>query len=288
MRRDGARTAPVHVRTVRRITAALAVLGALLLALHVAGRFVPLRNPAVYTEANHFPDDITLTYAEAKAQLVRRPGEARGDFAVRATDVVNRGMAHYWRDDGAVRFHVHVPPWENYFLWALGWIDPAGYGKWEFADDDKALERGVGLCSQQAIILVRALRRAGVPAAIVGLSGHVVATAAVGPGALILLDPDYGVVVPHSLAEVQRDPDLVRPYYAAKYPPRQVDLLVGIYGPEGNFVDPTGADAYTAGRRRKEAWTYTACWVLPLVLMVPYGAVAAIGAVRRRRKPPPA
>lgn len=278
----------MHVKTVRRITAALAVLGVLLLGLHLAGRLIPLRNPAVYAKLHHFPDDITLTYEEAKAQLVRRPGESAADFAVRATYVVNRGMAHYWEDDGAVRYRLHLPPWENYLFWAYGWIRPKVYAKWEFADPDKALERGVGLCSQQSIVLVRALHRGRVRATIVGLGGHTIVTAVVGPDTRILLDPDYGVVVPQSLREVQRNPDVIRPYYVS-YPPERVDHLVDVYGPKGNFVDQTGGYAYTAGRRWKEKWLYTACWVIPLVLMAPYAMLVAVGAARRRlKRPPPA
>jgi len=286
MERRGACGPPAHrhVKTLRRITAALAVVGALLLALHLGGRVVPLRNPAIYSERTPFPHDIQLTYEEARSQLVRRAGETAEAYALRAHDVVTRGMAHYWRDDGVDKYHLRLPPWENYVLWAASFVRPGMYRKWEFADPDRALERGVGLCSQAAIVLVHALRNNGVPAVIVGLDGHVVAMAAVAPGKRILLDADYGVVVPFGLTEVSANPDLVRPYYAAKYPPAKVDQMVGIYGPKGNFLDPSGAANYTAVRHRREVISYTLCWVIPLVLMAPYGLVLAGTALRRRLK----
>lgn len=276
------------MRWVRRIAGVLFLLGAGLLVLHLSGRLVPLRNPDIYTARTGFKDDITLTYEEARAQLARRPGESDEQFAVRATDVVNRGMAHYWKDEGIDKYRLRLPPWENYLFWIAGLIDPKGYGKWEFADSDKALERGVGLCSQQTIILVRALRQNGVPAAIVGLDGHVVAMARVGPGHDILLDPDYGVVVPHSIAEVQGDPEIVRPYYAAKYRPKRVDHLVDVYGPQGNFIDPSGDRKYTSMKRIRETVFYTAAWAFPLALMAPYGigmtVFTLLGTARRRRE----
>lgn len=277
------------MRRVRTITGVLFLVGAGLLLLHLAGRFVPLRNPAVYAELHHFPNDITLTYAEARARLVRRPEEAPLAYAVRANGVVNRGMAHYWRDEGADRFRLHIPPWENYLLWALGWIDPETYGKWEFADDDKALRRGVGLCSQHTVILAGALARAGVRSVIVKLGGHIVAMTGQPPNHYVLLDPDYGVVVPHGILEVQRNPDLIRPYYAAAgYGVAEVDHLVEMYGSEeDNVLYPNGPRTYAYWRREQEHRLYTACWMIPPVLMAPYGLVLAVGAVRRRRKGAP-
>lgn len=267
----------------RRITGALFLVGAALLVLHVAGRFVPLRPSAIYAEPTGFDDDITLTYAEARAQLVRRPGENPLDFAERATHVVSHAMAHYWKAEGAARFHLRVPPWENYVMWLAGVLRPRRFGQWEYADPDKALERGVGLCSQQTIVLVRALRRQGVVAVLVSLQGHVVGMAGSGTR-VVLLDPDYDVVVPHGLREVEKDPEIVRPYYAAKYPPEVVDRLVGIYGSGGYQVDATGVANYTQSHRAWEFVFYSAAWAIPLALMAPHGLVIGASALRRRLK----
>lgn len=276
------------MRWVKRIAGVLFVLGAGLLILHLSGRQMSLRNPEIYTSRTAFDHDISLTYEEARAQLVRRPGESDEEFAVRATYVVNRGMAHYWKDEGIDKFRLRLPPWENYLFWVASFVNPKRYAKWEFANPDKALERGVGLCSEHAIVLVHALRRNGVPATIVGLDGHVVAMALVRPETFYLLDADYGVVLPHSIMEVQQDPEIVRPYYAAKYPPQVADYLVEVYGPEGNRMDPSGERIYTAGKRRREAVFYTAAWAIPVAFMAPYGigmaVVTLVGAARRRGK----
>ena len=62
-------------------------------------------------------------------------------------------IAHYWRDEGINKYYLRIPFWENYLLYIASYIDPEEYLKYEFYDYRRAIERGVGLCSQQAIIV---------------------------------------------------------------------------------------------------------------------------------------
>ncbi len=160
-------------------------------------------------------------------------------------DAVYRGVVHYWPETGEAvdRYRLRVPVYENYLLYLASYIRPDYFEKYEFVSARKALERGIGLCSQQAMAVRGAMKRNGVPARIVLLSGHVVVTAEVDRGEWWVLDPDYGVVIPKSISEIERDPEIIRPYYRAKgYGDRIIDELAAIYGPEGNRLYETRKD----------------------------------------------
>ena len=53
---------------------------------------------------------------------------------------------HKQQDEG-------IPIYENYLLFIASYRYPDEYLKYEFVDYRKAIERGIGLCSQQAIIV---------------------------------------------------------------------------------------------------------------------------------------
>jgi hypothetical protein len=266
------------------ISVALFLIGAALVLLNVWGRLLSLRHPGIYTEAGVlFKEDISLSFEQAIKEAVRRQGETDDAYARRLTRVVSMGVAHYWSEKGRDRYHLRVPAGENWLLYLKSFTEPEHYGKYEFADPEKALERGVGLCSQQAVILCRLLLDNGIDAKIIVLGGHVVVGARTGPGKWIVADPDYGVVVPRDIVEIMKEPELVRPYYSdveSKYMnPRRKDLLstdkiVEIYGPEGNvilgeFINFMGPDRYYF-----ELYSYAAIWIIPLLLFLPAAAMA--------------
>src|SRR5258708_4418178 len=108
----------------------LFILGIFLLAINITGLFRSLRNPAIYTEENNLKNrvaDITIKYPDIKKLLLRKPGEANEDFAVRINKVVNDGFSHYWKDDGIDKYYERVPAWENYLLFVASYIDPKEY-----------------------------------------------------------------------------------------------------------------------------------------------------------------
>ena len=258
-------------------------IGLALLALNISGIFIPLRNSKIYTElGNGFTDDITLTAEQTMAQIGRLEGERAEDYVRRLNGVINRGIAHYWEDEGVRRYRLHVPPYENFLLYVAGHLD-RGMKKYEFYDYKKAIERGVGLCSQQSLIVGSILSENQISVRLAGLGGHVVTLAEVDEarGVWWVLDPDYGVIIDHSLDEIQSDPELIRPYYAARgYDSEALDTLVRIYGPDGNRVIES-ASRYHA-QAGFERLTYVMIWLIPLVCLTPYPAALFLN---RRRKP---
>jgi len=251
----------------------LFVLGILLLCFNIGGLFKSMRNPEIYNEEQKLHNrlnDITIEYPEINDMLVRKAGESDKDFAVRINKVVNDGFSHYWKEEGIAKYNLRVPVWENYLLYAASFVSPESYRRYEFTDYHKNLERGVGLCSSHSIVVKGVLNDNGIDASLWDIAGHVVVRAAVEKGQAYILDPDFGVVVPYDTADIEANPELVRPFYKDManlyYPdavePYTTDHVVEIYGREGNHT-------YTVDNWF-EHFSYYAIWIFPLLLMLPY------------------
>jgi hypothetical protein len=252
----------------------LFVVGLLLLGINFAGLFVSLRNPSIYAEQKVRDEgDITLRAEQLLRAAERRPNETAEAYVVRLNEAVNRGIAYYWEDEGAGKYNLRVPLNENYLLFLAGYILPSYYRKYEFSDQYKNLERGVGICSLHATVIDALLKDHEVNSRVILLDQHVVAMAQVGtaPDRWWILDPDHGVVVKHDISEIERDPNLIKPYYLARgYSQEYADRLARIYGKEGNVVF-AGAKEYMPWRLRYiEYASYVLKWVLPVMFIVPF------------------
>lgn len=248
-------------------------LGISLLAINIFGLFKSMRNPEIYQEEKKLRNrinDITIEYPEINNLLEKRDDESNRDFAIRINKVVNDGFSHYWKEAGIEKYNLRVPIWENYLLYAASLVDPENYRRYEFSDYKKNLERGVGLCSSHSIVVKGVLNNHGMDARLWDIAGHVVVRAAVDAKEAIILDPDFGIVVPFDTAAIEEDPELVRPFYKEMsnlyYPdaiePYTTDHVVEIFGKAGNHT-------YTVDNWF-EHFSYYAIWILPLILMVPY------------------
>ena len=251
-------------------------LGVMLLATNILGLFKSMRNPEIYQEEKTLRNriaDITLEYPQINDLLVRKEGESNKDFAIRINKVVNDGFSHYWKEEGISRYNLRVPVWENYLLFAAAYLQPDSYRKYEFSDYRKNLERGVGLCSSHSIVVKGILNDNGMAASLWDIADNMVVRAAVDEDEAIILDPDFGVVVPFDIAAIEGNPELVRPFYKDManlyYPdakePYTTDHVVEIYGKEGNHT-------YTVDNWF-EHFSYYAIWILPLLFTMPYAVV---------------
>jgi hypothetical protein len=248
-------------------------LGAILLLANCLGVLTPLRNPQIYSEPrNAYPSDIVLT-ADEVLEVIDSPIEDRKSYVRRLTRAVNRGVAHYWYSDGIGKYRLRIPLRENYFLFTASYVWPKLFQKYEFMTYRRALKRGVGLCSQQSVIVAGALKSRGIPSRIIGLDGHVVAAAQVDPqkDEWWILDADYGVVVPLRLAAIEADPTAIAPFYReAGFEESKIERLVEIYGKAGN-VRVEDARHFSWPTYYFEQTTYVLIWIVPFVLMAPLG-----------------
>lgn len=263
------------MKKIFRIT--LFIPGMLLLLINLSGFFLSLRNEALYSEITPYKDDISVRFEEARKAWKRGANETDGEFVSRATMLVNRSMAHYWKDEGIKKYHLRVPVWENYILTCKQWI--TGQKKYEFRNYKKVIERGVGLCSQPCIGLKDLLNAHGIKADLWDLQQHVVVGATLEDGTGYTLDPDYGYVIPVGMGRLKSNPDLVREAYKhhddvyASYlkEHKHTEDIVRMYTQDGNHIYHM-AKAF-------EDFSYLARWILPLLLILP----ALLTYIKRRK-----
>ena len=253
----------------KSVRIALLGLGILLLLINVYGLLRSMRHPDLYTEENTGRlNDVTIKLEDAKRQLVRQAGESDREFALRINDVVSKSMSHYFKNEGKKKYNLRVPLRENYVLFIVNSFKEDD--RYEFKNYRKGLERGVGLCSSHSIVVKGVLLDNGIEAHLWDIAGHVVVRARVSEDAWYILDPDYGLYVPHDIAEIEADPEITRPSYAnlsdlykPDYDdPYTTDKIVELYGKEGNHI-------YTYDARF-ENFSYIAKWVLPFLLILPF------------------
>lgn len=204
------------------------------------------------------------------------------------TGFFHDSFVHVRKDDVArstvenrlLHFGMQVPAWENYILFLMAYTGLHTYRDYEFCDYRRALERGTGRCGQQSLSMVAYLGEFGFDTGFGHMNGHTVATARIGDGKWHVLDPDYGVVIPHSLEELSSNCELARPFYAAKYGPDGFPFDK-VYCNRPIKVAKGGADIRWRKACPFERVAYWIKWLLPLMLMLP--AVAMFG--RRVSRP---
>ncbi|HPE74895.1 MAG TPA: hypothetical protein PLC80_02330 [Draconibacterium sp.] len=251
----------------------LLAVGILLLCINIFGLFKTMRNPEVYSEEKNIRNrinDISIKYPEILEMLKRKPNENNVDFGVRINKVVNDGFIHYWKTAGIDKYHERVPVWENYLLYAASYINPEKYRMYEFSNYRKNLERGVGLCSTHSTIVKGVLLENGIKAELLDVGGHhVVVRAELNDTATYMLDPDYGIFVPHDTAAITANPELVREpyknmaelYYPDAVDPYTTDILVKIFGDRKHVYSV---------ENWFETFSYWAIWIIPFLLMLPF------------------
>jgi hypothetical protein len=262
-------------------------LGVCLLIINIIGLFISLRNESIYQDQNtQFENDIILTEKEMFNQINQEVIDKK-DYITNLNATVNQGIAHYWRDSGINTYNLRVPVYKNYLLFIASYLDPEEYLKYEFVDYKKAIERGIGLCSQQAIIVSEILLEKSIPSFIIGLTGHVVLRAQVDASSdeWWVLDPDYGVIIPYDINVIEKDSKIIRPFYArAGYKLETIDMLEKIYKKKGNVISSKpGARGYQSKRCRNEPRFYLFKWIIPFILMIPSIMVFSVKTKNRTR-----
>lgn len=246
----------------------LFIFGSLLIGLNIIGLFSSLRNEDLYKEVTPYRNDISIRFEEAKKQWHRRAGESDRDFAIRMSTLINNSMAHYYKNEGIKKYHLQIPLWENYLLRLKQLI--SFKEKYEFRNYKKAIERGVGICSQPCIALQNLLASNGIESDLWDIWGHIVVDAKFSDGTRYTLDPDYGQYVPHGMEEIMKDPEIVRTWYADQddvyashiLEHKHTDDIVAMYEKDRNKIYNMKAGF--------EKFSYIAIWIIPILLMLPF------------------
>ncbi|MDX8502176.1 hypothetical protein RFM99_27650 [Mesorhizobium sp. VK4C] len=212
--------------------------------------------------------------------LYRGPDEPMQAYLDRLTKAVAGGMVHYWTEGDrwttADTRYTRIGVFDNYLLWTLSFRPEyrENLQNYEFVTPRKALDRGYGFCSQVSKIVYSVLADQGIEAAIYSAPEHTVVESNGN-----ILDSDYGVFIPHSLAEIQQDPSIIDSYYAQFG--SMLPLLRQAYGeswqPLGTAEGFNEVRAYEAKFERLK-------WVPPLMLLALGILLAAGGTLLQRRE----
>jgi len=246
----------------------LFVLGLIFIFFNLKGVFTSLRNPQVIKEAKEYKFGMEMSLEEFYINLDKLQKNIElSDSAkiVQSTHLVNRSMVHLWETKGAPDYNIEIPLHENYLLCFLGRVYPKRFLNYEFCDWERAIERGVGLCSQHVIVERGILNSLGIKTKAIGLSGHVVLTAEYQPNKWFVADPDYGVIIPYPLDTIEKNANLIKQYYEMEgYGLQHTSILVGLFGVEGNYV------AETYCENSLEDVLYLLIWIIPILCMAPF------------------
>lgn len=204
----------------------------ILIGLNLTGLVHSLRNPDLLAM---FPEDISLPPPAVTAAFHKSYASV-GESLNSMNEAVYLGVAHVWSDEYTKTLNIEIPIYENYILFGAKYLYPRVYRKYEFTDYHRALERGVGLCSQHAIIMAGGLSEIGVPAKIYALTGHVVALAwNKETEEWWVCDSDLGVVIPMDIGKIEMNPELVRSSYMEKgFSGEELENIIGVYDKSGN------------------------------------------------------
>jgi len=277
----------------RNATLGAAGFGLFLLSLNVWGQFMTLRSDALKRD---WPNSLAATmrsYPSALQRLNEIEGMPLSDYVQNVNRIVHETLVHLrpqqvsaagYTDDALVRaLNLRVPIWENYLLYALSYIKPDTYRRYEFCSAEKALERGIGECGQQSLTVVDILHSRGIESGFIDWSEHhVVAVARTGPTEWYILDPDYNVTFPYhfasaptttpkkfdALAEalLQSQPDRSVIRHPDGTANKQPDEL---YKSTGQNVDFGGPNARWGRACPIEQLAYFLKWALPGLLFIP-------------------
>jgi len=194
--------------------------GVLLLSINILGSFHPLRSPDIYQQKTGFLNDLSMDVKDAY-KIIDKKNENVKDYVKEVTFAVSQTILHYWEDDKIDEFHIRIPWYENYLYFVmekLGWFATPGH---EFCNPRRALDRGVGLCTQVSITLSKILESKGIENKVIAFKEHTIVTALVDKekGEWWILDPDYGVTLEGNLDDVSVNFDLLyrKEYEKVKY-----------------------------------------------------------------------
>ena len=278
-------------KIINKVFLGMFLIGSVLLLINIYGLFQPLGNDEIYSETHvlHKNDIDKNAQALLKEVLSEKNITDRKEYIKKVVLAVNKSIAHYWWEEGRIKYNLTIPIYKNFILWFKQFTDARHYKFYEFCDYKKALERKVGLCSQHAITVCGILNEKKIPCKIVALSGHVVAMAEVEPEKYWILDADYDVIVPLHIDEIEEDPSVIIPYYKDKiaysnYALSQVEnnngentdvnvitleKLVSIFGKKGNFIID-GVEKYCGKKFSCEERAAYLIWIIPLLLILPF------------------
>jgi hypothetical protein len=254
----------------------LFILGLALMLINIYGLFQELRSPLLANEVVfspgefRFANESLISANDAIAQLSKRGEESDFEFALRANKIIEQGLFHiHWENiSDTQKYNQLVPIWENYFLYFMGrWSGIPEFEKYHFANYKRSLERGIGICGDASMALSQVLSDQGIENKIVSFPDHVVVSASFSSGEHYVLDPDFGVVIPHDINELKNTNGTLGNYYLdAGF--KQSDALFFNLMANQVFEEWDGVKHFITKKYYFEYISYVLKWLFPLLLLI--------------------
>lgn len=262
--------------TVRPISVIIISLGVILLIINTIGLFLSMENNDLLTDTrSKFASDKTVQFEEFKAKYPRSEDETVSDYVSRLNQLINDAISHIWWKPGVSnKYSARIPIWENYILYLGSLTGMPQLTHYEYLNWEKAIERGIGLCSQHAIVMVDILEEEGIPSRIVHLKGHVVAEVTIDKDTTWVVDPDFGTILPHNMTTIENNPQIVIPYYSKFFEEctqpegcGSDQISVDIFS-KPNKMESNGIQGYSQTWFWIENISYMIKWLLPVLLLL--------------------
>lgn len=223
---------PRHWRS--RVGMALILCGAVLLVLTALGRWTGLGRYADFSPRSWERFDPAMAARTPSLDALFREAQSRAPRPFR--ELPPEEKMRVLHDTVADRFtngdRAKYSPLSNWFLWALGAVDPL---RRDIQAPDVLLRNGhSALCGDVSYVLIRLAEKAGIPARHVHLEGHILMEAWYAEG-WRAYDPDLEVVVQdgsgavYSVERLIQEPSLLREAYSHRGDPAYTDVVVALF-----------------------------------------------------------
>lgn len=251
--------------TIKLVLTIVLFASAALLAINFYGLTKELRPDNLSPEFLRFGErDLLLSKKEYFKAVKKVENESDLEYAKRLTTVISEGTAHVdWEVYNPSAFHQLVPLWENWILYFMGrYSGIPEYERYHFSNPQKSMERGIGICGDASILMSQLLSKHGIDNKIVTFPGHVVVAAEFDKTQLVF-DPDFGVVIPHSLEKINTQRAATKGLYSLQgYSNREERFLVNEYTKSYSIWD--GPKHLITNKFYFEKFAYFGKWFFPV------------------------
>ena len=263
----------LNKKTIQKVSLVSFFLGIILLLINFIGLLIPLKNPDIYKQKTGFKDDITLTSQQA-LDIINQPIKNKEQYVRNVNYAINKSVLHYWTGKHEKDYNVILPFYENYLLSTFVQLFYDNPPRYEFCNYKKTLERGVGWCSQVSLALSDVLNKKNIHTNVIAWPDHVVTEVEVAKDKWWMVDPDYGVIVPYSMKDIDTNPSIIKDFYKkAGYSESTAQNLVSVFSSNKKKVHLYNGPGFTecnAKRKYIEDASYIFIWIIPLILIFPY------------------
>ena len=239
------------------------------LVINIFGLFFELAPSGLTAQNLRFKNDQIYTYEEAIENIEWKDSDSNVIYAQRLNSTIAGRLAHvHWEKYAPTRFNQTIPIWENYILYLAGKLSGIPeFERYHFSDPYRSLERGIGVCGDASMNLSKLLEHKEITNTIVSFPGHVIVEVEIAKEVKHVYDPDFNVILPYSIEEINAQSGLIIPFYEEKgYSEKEIDNLVDKY--KLGYEKWRGVEHFITKKYYFEYASYYLIWIIPLLFFI--------------------